>query len=1723
MAQVSHELRGASFGFYDPDEIRAISVKHIDSPIAFAGVNQQAPVIGGLYDPGLGPVDAHVTCPTCTLDHQECPGHIGHIELATPVYNPLLFPLMYKLLRGKCFNCHRFKISRSVADGLSAQLALLHGGHLLEALELDDMKLSGASQLQTEEDGDEAVPDRRAELVELADTCAATPRVPGKDLSGHARAHHRKLLSAFYESLPTAVRPCESCSAFSPKLRKEGFVKLFHEPMSEKMARQMDALGMPLRAAIDKGSDMDMEDSDDEVGDEAEAASEGAKTATYLPPAEVQEQMRLLWENESGLLNLMFGLGCSDGTITGDKSFFVEVLPVPPARFRPPAMLNGQTIEHPHTAALQQILTINAAILGQGSAHPQHDESLSESAQKTKWLERRITSCLDLQQAVNCLMDSQKSNSSATLPAGYRQLLERKEGLFRKNMMGKRVNYSARSVISPDPYIATTEIGVPIKFAKRLTYPEPVTAWNVEAMRLAVMNGADVHPGANFVEYEDGRKINLENRKSVQRDAISKTLLSGFGSGGSAATHPLGGVKRVWRHLVSGDVLLVNRQPTLHKPGIMAHIARVLPSPAGMKPTQTIRMHYANCETYNADFDGDEINLHFPQDELARSEAYNIALNAQQYLVPTTGEPLRGLIQDHVIAGVKLTKRDTFLTREQYQQLVFVACSRPAGIRGSNECENMQIEMLPPTIWKPVQLWTGKQVVSTVLRHVCGQSSKKSLNMDGKSRIKDVMFGKVMGEHQVVVRDGELLQGVIDKGQIGATEFGLVHSAYEVYGAGVCAELLSVFGKLFTYYLQWAGHSCGICDLSLTPDTEERRAKLRDDSVEVGLRAAADFVDVQVAPGADLALGSKLFNRIHKALALKIVRGHGAGEPVGAQLDGVMAGAMHGVASAVVKTCLPDGLTRKFPGNCFALMTNSGAKGSLVNHTQVSCGLGQQALEGRRVPLTAAGRTLPCFAPFDPRPRAGGYVGDRFFSGVRPAEYYFHCMAGREGLVDTAVKTSRSGYLQRCLVKHLEDLSVGYDFSVRDSEGNMIQTLYGEDGLDASRGNYLDGKHLGFLSSNAPALATKYRIGAGESQPNDAVKRIKYLETCRRASSRAQSSGFVVGDILEARKQKKGASSSSSAWSSKTMERGWFPANVERVDDSKKVVRYHVRYLHEAGGTAVLPATVDAGGTTRKGGAKCMANKEPLVRAYIPDPILSRCLPDCRNLEGVTSEKVQDSTTEHVGMSMKGDSEAERKRFETLVFKKYMRDMVAAGENVGALAAQSIGEPSTQMTLNTFHLAGHGGANVTLGIPRLREVIMTASPMPKTPTMLVPLLKGTTRATAEKMAHQLGRLPLVSMLNTEDAGGIEVATQLLPSRDGLLLRYRVGLTFLSTGLLDTTFGVTEDEVLEAVALRFAPELMIKLRKELKQQHSAAGVSAAVADETVQATKKKDDAAQEDNEAEQGTMRFGERDEIAGYGEMDEEDIRIQKSAAKEDDSDLDEKHPARPSAESSDEETVDVARGPGRKKMGENLEVPKNVSNSPFFHSARVHRQRTKSPLRVDIVLTIPASEKKLILIPIIEQITEKVVVRASKGIDRCFVVEADGDFKLQTEGINFDRVFELFDHIDLPQLTCNGVYQTLCTYGVEAARASIVTQIKDVFGVYGIHVDPRHLGLLSDYMSFTGQFNALNRAGIEVSPASSALPLAPSLPWSLGFALTPPPPPLLPWLCRTRVPLSCR
>ncbi|KAK8771068.1 hypothetical protein V5799_025686 [Amblyomma americanum] len=437
---------------------------------------------------------------------------------------------------------------------------------------------------------------------------------------------------------------------------------------------------------------------EEEVGHHKEEEAGGA--FSYLTPVEARVHLRQLWKHERPLLQHLFGVLAlaSRSHESPVDMFFLEALVVPPTRFRPMNFLHGRKYEHPQTVGLSKVLqccnNLSAVLrlLAAKDSTPQ-EEHMEQLVSKLvgKDLETKMHLAWHaLQVAVNVVVDSEldRLNSSSKGTPGIKQVLEKKEGLFRKHMMGKRVNYAARSVISPDPYIDVEEIGVPMVFATRLSYPEPVTERNIAELRRAVINGPDVYPGALLVEREDGVVMRLDPGNRTRREAVAKQLLTP-----TEAQQPLQRCKTVHRHLRSGDMLLLNRQPTLHKPSIMAHRARVLPG------ERTLRLHYANCKCYNADFDGDEMNAHLPQSPLAQAEAAQVATVNRQYLVPKDGTPLSGLIQDHVIGGSLLTMQGRFFTREDYNQLVF----------GALAFVKVAIKLLPPAILKPQLLWTGKQ------------------------------------------------------------------------------------------------------------------------------------------------------------------------------------------------------------------------------------------------------------------------------------------------------------------------------------------------------------------------------------------------------------------------------------------------------------------------------------------------------------------------------------------------------------------------------------------------------------------------------------------------------------------------------------------------------------------------------------------------------------------------------------------------------------------------------------------------------------------------------------------------------------------------------------------------------------------------------------------------------------------------------------------------------
>ncbi|ELA42185.1 uncharacterized protein VICG_00828 [Vittaforma corneae ATCC 50505] len=454
----------------------------------------------------------------------------------------------------------------------------------------------------------------------------------------------------------------------------------------------------------------------------------------YVNPQLVKDTISKLFEHESVLVFEMFN---SDKL----EMFFINILPIMPNKFRPANFVANKVSESPLNSHLSRII---------------HSSVMTENDEQ-HWI--------DLQSSVLYYFDSSKSARGTYV--GHKQIMEKKEGLFRKNIMGKRVNYAARSVISPDPSLEARDVGIPLVFATQLTFPEKVTTFNFEKLRKMVINGLQ-YPGANFVQ-NNGALINLRYISYENRISIANQLLDGE--------------KVVWRHLLTGDPLLVNRQPTLHSTSLMGHLAKVL------KNEKTLRIHYVNCKSYNADFDGDEMNVHFPQDYNSLSEVHHLALNDNSYFAPSSGEPIRGLTQDHIIAAVLLTLKDSFFTKEEYMSMI------DNGISNLNY-KNILLKskfllFCEPCIQSPVPLYSGKQVITTVL---------KNFNILIDFTVKSKM--KFEGEEgQFCVFKGEVISGVLDKASVGASAHSLIHACGEIYGYKLCNDLFTCFSRVVNRYM----------------------------------------------------------------------------------------------------------------------------------------------------------------------------------------------------------------------------------------------------------------------------------------------------------------------------------------------------------------------------------------------------------------------------------------------------------------------------------------------------------------------------------------------------------------------------------------------------------------------------------------------------------------------------------------------------------------------------------------------------------------------------------------------------------------------------------------------------------------------------------------------------------------------------------------------------------
>lgn len=542
-----------------------------------------------------------------------------------------------------------------------------------------------------------------------------------------------------------------------------------------------------------------------------------------------------------------------------------------------------------------------------------------------------------------------------------------KEGRIRHNLAGKRVNYSARTVISPDPLIKINEIGVPFEIAKVLTVAENVTSINIEMLKELIKKGSE-YPGANYVIRPDGKKKKITDSL---KEELCVEIQPGY---------------KVERHIRDGDIVLFNRHPTLHKQGLMAHFVKVLPN-------RTFRLHPAAATPYNADFDGDECNIHSPQTEEARAEAKILLEIGNNVISSKNNMNLAGTVEDsvtgaYILAGDMLEKGDA-------EELLYCA-----GVTA-----NFKKKLIP-----------GIEVFEQVLPK--GSSIK--------------MPKQITGTESFAVEDGAMVK-IVDK------EFGR-------------KEMLESINRAFllgAVYLSRKGYTLALQDLNVPIKVKEMTQGIISEAERKTAEVIKDYES-----GNLVHIPGKTLEETRETKILQILN------------------EVRTEMGKIVKENFPkDGNVNK--------MISAGAAGSMLNITQIACSVGQQALWNKRISFGYTGRTLPFFRKGDLSPEGRGFIKSSFLKGLKPTEFFFGAITGRDSLMDTALRTPKSGYLYRRLVSALQDLKVEYDGTVRDASENIIQFIAGEDGKDVSRLHLKDNK---IAPGEAIGVVTAQSFGEASTQ-----------------------------------------------------------------------------------------------------------------------------------------------------------------------------------------------------------------------------------------------------------------------------------------------------------------------------------------------------------------------------------------------------------------------------------------------------------------------------------------------------------------------------------------------------------------------------------------------------------------------------------------------------------------
>ncbi len=630
----------------------------------------------------------------------------------------------------------------------------------------------------------------------------------------------------------------------------------------------------------------------------------------------------------------------------------LTVMPIPPVSMRSTITLqSGQRSEDDLTHKLTDIVRTNQRL------HEHLLVGVPEAIIEDVWdlLQYHISTFMD--NTVAGLPPARHRNGDTLKSVAER--IKGKKGIIRNNLIGKRVNYSARTVISPDPRLKLNEVGVPIQIATKLTVPENVTENNIEYLKELLKNGPENYPGANYLVTKNGSK------KSVSLDYID-VLLEEIEPG-----------YVVERHLLDGDSIIFNRQPSLHKLSMMGHVVKVL-------PIKTFAINPGVCEPYNADFDGDEMNLHMPQTLEARQEVEQLMDVKHQLISPASGSTVIGCIQDSIAGLYLLTQDSVEYSKEDAVEILFAS--------GFKNLSKMNFG----------DKVSGKDIFSVIL--------PENLNFIGSSK---------MGE--VIIENGRLIKGIIDKKTVGSGGGVLLRHLHKNYGADSVLEMVSHMFQLGIQILKREGLTVSMGDFDVPKEVEDEVEKIND----------------------------KVFKEIDK-----VIKDYNAGKLeklTGLSIEQTFEIKLLQLLNSIRDECMKVVQEKLDHNTGTMIMADSGARGNALSIVQMHAGVGQQSLRGQRISRGFVNRTLSCFKQGDISPAARGYIKSSLRKGLQPWEVFFGNITGRDGLMDTALRTPKTGYLYRRMASAMLDLIVQEDKSVRNEDGVIVQFKYGDDGIDVAK------------------------------------------------------------------------------------------------------------------------------------------------------------------------------------------------------------------------------------------------------------------------------------------------------------------------------------------------------------------------------------------------------------------------------------------------------------------------------------------------------------------------------------------------------------------------------------------------------------------------------------------------------------------------------------------------